>query len=85
MPLVLGPNDRLIEWWVATRKHVSKPRHKAFDFMTIGVIWSLWLQQNDHTFERASMDALAVASSFLNLISLWMTTGLVDRSHLINE
>jgi hypothetical protein len=73
-PLVPGPNDGLIEWWLATRKRVFKPRRKtfdsmferrkAFDSMTIGVffMWSLWLQQNDRAFGRASMDALAVDS-----------------------
>jgi hypothetical protein len=35
--LVLEPNDRLVDWWVATRKRVPKPRHRAFDSMMIGV------------------------------------------------
>jgi hypothetical protein len=82
--LVLEPNNRLIDWWVATRKWAPKPRRRAFDSMTIGVTWSLWMQRNDRAFGRPSKDASAVTASFWNLISLWVAIGLVDMSHLVN-
>jgi hypothetical protein len=77
--------DRLVEWWLASRKRVLKPRHRAFDSMVFAVAWSIWLERNDRVFNRVSSDPSATAGSTWNLLSLWVRARLVDWSRLIGE
>jgi hypothetical protein len=45
-------NQRLIDWWLSTRKRVSKLRRRAFDSLAVCVTWSLWLERNNRAFGR---------------------------------
>jgi hypothetical protein len=42
-----APHDHFTEWWLRSRKRVAKPHRRAFDSLTICVVWSLWLQRNE--------------------------------------
>jgi hypothetical protein len=36
----------IVDWWLTTRKHIAKPRRKAFDSTMLLGAWSLWLERN---------------------------------------
>jgi hypothetical protein len=73
--------DRLVEWWLASRKWVPKPRRRVFDSMVFTVTWSICLKRNDRAFNRVS----SAAGSTWNLLSLSARARLVDWSRLIGE
>jgi hypothetical protein len=47
-------DDKIIAWWLDSRKRVAKPRRKAFDSLVLLGMWSLWLERNARTFAGGS-------------------------------
>jgi hypothetical protein len=79
------PFDCLVDWWLTSKKLVTKPRHRALDSMVISVCWSIWLQRNERLFSREISDPTSVAGSSWNMLAMWARASLVDWSRLVNE
>jgi hypothetical protein len=82
LPAAPGP---LVEWWLASRKRVPKPRRRVFDSTVLAVTWSIWLVRNDRAFNRVSSDPNVMAAKAWDLLSLWAHARLVDWSRLLGE
>jgi hypothetical protein len=73
--------DRLLDWWLNARKRVSKARCKAFDSIFALTVWSLWLQHNSKTFDRATV----LVEHIWSQGELWCRARLIDRLLLLGE
>jgi hypothetical protein len=75
-------DDTFVDWWLQVRKVVHKPRHKAFDYLSILVSLCLWCQRNDRVFlSNISMIAAGLATHIWSLLVLWCHASLVARPH----
>jgi hypothetical protein len=46
--------DHLIDWWLRSRKLVTKARRKAFDSLVVLITWNLWLERNSRVFRYST-------------------------------
>jgi hypothetical protein len=72
-------ND-FMPWWLRKRKHVPKPRRRAYDSLILLVSRGIWLHRNDRIFNSVTLSPDTVAHQMLLLLNDWCTTTLVDRS-----
>jgi hypothetical protein len=76
---------KAVDWWLASRRAVAKPRRKAFDSVLLLGAWMLWLERNELTFSTGSSTTSAVAAKAGELLELWCRARLVDRSRLFGD
>jgi hypothetical protein len=80
----LAPTDQsgLAPWWLQVRKSIARARRKAFDSVVVLVVWSVWLERNEHVFRDERKQPSQVAASILAELHNWCDAKLVDRSSL---
>jgi hypothetical protein len=83
--LTLLPNNTTVQWWLTSRKVVTKAHRKVFDSLVLLVAWSLWLERNNRVFNRKISTVVAVISCILCRVKIWGRAGFVRRSELLGE
>jgi hypothetical protein len=64
----------LDEWWLHSRKRISKTMRKGFDTMALLVTWMLWRERNDRVFNGKSILAFQLASRIVDEVAQWIMT-----------
>jgi hypothetical protein len=80
-----SPQDSFDDWWLHSRKSVSKPRRPAFDSLVLCVVLSLWLHRNACVFRQAIASLSAIVDSVWAAVDLWIRAGLLVGSQLDPE
>jgi hypothetical protein len=63
------------DWWLRSKKLVSKPHHHAFDSLVLCVVWNIWLHRNTCVSHQAIAMPLTVIDSVWVAVDLWIRAG----------
>jgi hypothetical protein len=74
-----------VDWWLHSKKSVSKPRRRAFDSLVLCVVWNIWLHRNACVFRSAIASPTTVVDSVWAVVDLWSKAGLLVGSQLEHE
>ena len=66
------------DWWLTTRKLISKPLRRDFDTVTILVHWCIWKERNVRIFEGRCRPTTDVLWSIKEEIFSWKAAGCVS-------
>jgi hypothetical protein len=54
--------DRMVHWWVSSRKKLQKDSCRGFDSMVVLVWWLVWRERNNRVFNGAMQQATTLAN-----------------------
>ncbi|OEL36292.1 hypothetical protein BAE44_0002689, partial [Dichanthelium oligosanthes] len=77
--------DCLPNWWLRSRKQVTKVRRKAFDSFCLLLSRLLWLERNSRVFRSVSQPPDPLVDVIFEQASLWSSAGLLDSACLFSE
>jgi hypothetical protein len=79
----LGANDRLVDWWLWSRKRITKEERKGFDSFVLLIAWSLWKERNARVYDAVLCRPHEVVAAVRASGRLWVTAGFLRLSSFL--
>jgi hypothetical protein len=73
--VVLVQEEKVLEWWLRSRKLVDKQVRKGFDSLFFLVRWTLWKERNARTFNGTSTAPASLALKIQEEANEWCLAG----------
>jgi hypothetical protein len=73
--VVLVQEEKVLEWWLRSRKLVDKQVRKGFDSLFFLVGWTHWKERNARTFNRTSTGPASLALKIQEEANEWCLAG----------